>query len=139
MLPFNTKFSWFIEAVTIGAGSCASELGLKVFCKLKVNWKDFLQKFFAIHFTCSESCALSKVNCKQRKSIGTPISQFSGIPIYRYVSVSANISVIGRYIGFADIANAYRLSVSADKKAHIGGLTDRESMPVEAFFLPIYC
>ena len=65
----------------------------------------------------------------------------SGRPIYRYVSVSADISVIGRYIGFADIANAYRyrLSVSADKKAHIGGLTDRESMPVEAFFLPIYC
>ena len=55
----------------IGPGSCASELGLKVFCRLKVNWKDFLQKFFAIHFTCSESCALSKVNCKQRKSIGT--------------------------------------------------------------------
>ena len=67
--------------------------------------------------------------------------RISGRPIYRYVSVSADISVIGRYIGFADIANAYRyrLSVSADKKAHIGGLTDRESMPVEAFFLPIYC
>ena len=55
----------------IRAGSCASELGLKVFCRLKVNWKDFLQKNFAIHFTCSESCTLSKVNCKQRKSIGT--------------------------------------------------------------------
>ena len=26
---------------------------------------------------CSESCALSKVNCKQRKSIGTPISQLN--------------------------------------------------------------
>ena len=36
----------------LGAGSCASELGLKVFCRLKVNWKDFLQKIFAIHFTC---------------------------------------------------------------------------------------
>ena len=42
----------------------------KVFWK-KVNWEDFLQKIFAIHFTCSESCALSKVNCKQQKSIGT--------------------------------------------------------------------
>ena len=63
--------------LTLWAGSCASELGLKVFCKLKVNWKDFLQKIFAIHFTCSESCALSKVNCKQRKSIGTPISQLN--------------------------------------------------------------
>ena len=43
----------------------------------------------------------------------------------RYVSVSADISVIGRYIGFADIENAYRyrLSVSADKKAHIGSPT----------------
>ena len=42
-----------------------------MFCTLKVNWKDFLQKKFAIHFTCSEWCTLSKVNCKQRKSIGT--------------------------------------------------------------------
>ena len=57
----------------------------------------------------------------------------------RYVSVSADISVIGRYIGFADTANAYRyrLSVSADKKVHIGGLTDRDSMPADAYFLPI--
>ena len=39
------------------AGSCTSEL------QLKVNWKYFLQKFSTIHFTCSESCALSKVNC----------------------------------------------------------------------------
>ena len=33
---------------------------------------------------------------------------------------------IGRYIGFADMGNAYRywLSVSADKKSHIGRLTD---------------
>ena len=36
--------------------------------------------------------------------------------------LSADISVIGRYIGFADKANAYRyrLSVSADKPLHIG-------------------
>ena len=40
----------------------------------------------------------------------------------RYVSVSADISVIG----FADMENLYRyrLSVSADMNAHIGGLTD---------------
>ena len=56
---------------TSRAGSYASELGLKVFCRLKINWKDFIQKKIAIHFTCSESCTLSKVNCKQRKSIGT--------------------------------------------------------------------
>ena len=46
--------------------------------RLKVNWKFFWQKFrniFTIHFTCSESCGLSKVNCNQWKSIGTPISQ----------------------------------------------------------------
>ena len=36
---------------TSGAGSCASELQLKVNCRLKVNWKDFLQNFFTIHFT----------------------------------------------------------------------------------------
>ena len=44
----------------------------------------------------------------------------------RYVSVSADISVIGRYIGFADMENAYRyrLSVSADKVCHIGSITD---------------
>ena len=44
----------------------------------------------------------------------------------RYVSVLADISVIGQYIGFADIENAYRyrLSVSADMNAHIGVLTD---------------
>ena len=71
------RVSLFNFHYTLGAGSCASELGLKVFCELKVNWKDFLQKIFAIHFTCSESCALSKVNCKQRKSIGTPISQLN--------------------------------------------------------------
>ena len=36
--------------------------------------------------------------------------------------LSADISVIGRYIGFADKANAYRyrLSVSADMIPHIG-------------------
>ena len=36
--------------------------------------------------------------------------------------LSADISVIGRYIGLADKANAYRyrLSVSADKPLHIG-------------------
>ena len=36
--------------------------------------------------------------------------------------LSADISVIGRYIGLADKANAYRyrLSVSADKLLHIG-------------------
>ena len=50
----------------------------KVNWRLKVNWKIFWQKFrniFAIYFTCSESCGLSKVNCNQWKSIGTPISQ----------------------------------------------------------------
>ena len=46
----------------------------KVFWRLKVNWKNFstkIQKYFTIHFTCSESCALSKVNYNQRKSIGS--------------------------------------------------------------------
>ena len=35
-------------------------------------------------------------------------------------------SGIGRYIGMADMGNAYRywLSVSADKKAHIGNLAN---------------
>ena len=50
----------------------------KVIWRLKVNWKFFWQKFrniFTIHFTCSESCGLSKVNCNQWNSIGTPISQ----------------------------------------------------------------
>ena len=44
----------------------------------------------------------------------------------RYVSVSADISVIGRIIGFADIENLYqyRLSVSAYMNAYIGGITD---------------
>ena len=30
-----------------------------------------IQKYFAIHFTCSESCALSKLNCSHQKSIVT--------------------------------------------------------------------
>ena len=50
----------------------------KVFWGLKVNWKNFstkMRKYFPIHFTSSESCALSKVNWNQRKSIGTHISQ----------------------------------------------------------------
>ena len=44
----------------------------------------------------------------------------------RYVSVSADILVIGQYIGFADIENLYRyrLSVSADMNAYISGITD---------------
>ena len=56
----------------------------------------------------------------------------SGRPIHRYVSVSADISVIGRYIGFADKENAYRyrLSVSADKEAHIGSHTDMKITPL---------
>ena len=33
----------------------------KVNCRLKVNWNDVAQKYFTIQFTCSESCALSKV------------------------------------------------------------------------------
>ena len=42
-----------------------------------------------------------------------------GIGIGRYIG-------IGRFIGIADMGNAYRyrLSVSADKMAHIGSLTD---------------
>ena len=42
-----------------------------------------------------------------------------GIGIGRYIG-------IGQYIGMADMGNAYRywLSVSADKKVHIGSHTD---------------
>ena len=40
-------FQFFLlQKINLWAGSCASELGLKVFCRLKVNWKDFLQIFF---------------------------------------------------------------------------------------------
>ena len=47
-----------------------------------------------------------------------------GIGIGRYIG-------IGRFIGIADMGNAYRyrLSVSADKKAHIGSLTDMKLTP----------
>ena len=47
------------------------------------------------------------------------ISERADTDMYR---LSADISVIGRYIGLADKANAYRyrLSVSADKPLHIG-------------------
>ena len=46
--------------------------------------------------------------------------------------VSADISVIGRYIGFTDNRKAYRyrLSVSADKEAHIGSHTDMKITPL---------
>ena len=46
----------------------------------------------------------------------------SGRTDNRLVSVSADISVMGRYIDFADKQNAYRyrLSVSADMIPHIG-------------------
>ena len=57
LLPFDRP--------TVGdvrAGSCTSEL------QLKVNCKDFLQKCFTIHFTCSESCTLSKLNCSHENS-----------------------------------------------------------------------
>ena len=39
----------------------------KVNWRLKVNWKEFMKKsfqIFPIHFTSSESCVLSKLNCK---------------------------------------------------------------------------
>ena len=42
----------------------------------------------------------------------------------RYVSISADISVIGRYIGFEDIENAYQYRLSADMNAYIGSLTN---------------
>ena len=47
------------------------------------------------------------------------VSERADTDMYR---LSADISVIGRYIGLADKANAYRyrLSVSADKPLHIG-------------------
>ena len=47
------------------------------------------------------------------------ISERADTDMYR---LSADISVIGRYIGLADKVNAYRyrLSVSADKPLHIG-------------------
>ena len=54
----------------------------KVFWGLKVNWKNFstkMRKYLPIHFTSSESCALSKVNWNQRKSIGTHISQLESM------------------------------------------------------------
>ena len=55
------------------AGSCTSELQLKVNCRLKVNCKNFLQKKITIHFTCSESCTLSKLNCSHQKSFVTHV------------------------------------------------------------------
>ena len=54
----------------------------KVNWRLKVNWKIFstkMRKYLPIHFTSSESCALSKVNWNQRKSIGTHVSQLEFI------------------------------------------------------------
>ena len=53
-------------------------------------------------------------------------STYSGRPICQYISASADISVIGQYIGFTDNRKAYqyRLLVSADKEAHIGSHTD---------------
>ena len=44
----------------------------------KVNWKNFstkFRKYFPIHFAYTESCALSKVNWNQHKSIGNHTSQ----------------------------------------------------------------
>ena len=48
-----------------------------------------------------------------------------GVFEVRYFGVRSKTS-IGRVIGKADMGNAYRyrLSVSADKKAHIGSLAD---------------
>ena len=53
--------------------------------------------------------------------ITVTLSERADTDMYR---LSADISVIGRYIGLADKANAYRyrLSVSADKDLHIGTL-----------------
>ena len=61
------------QNMTSRAGSCASELQLKVNCRLKVNGKDFLQILFTIHFTCSESRTLSKLNCSHQKSFVTHV------------------------------------------------------------------
>ena len=60
------------------------------------------------------------------------IQSYSGRPICRYLSASANISVIGQYIGFTDNRKAYRyqLSVSVDKEAHIGSHTDMKITPL---------
>ena len=66
-----------------------------------------------------------------------PVS-ISDRPICRYISVEADISVIGRYIGFADNKNPYRyrLSASADKKANIGNLTDIKIYYLFSWFSP---
>ena len=57
--------------------------------------------------------------------IGSAVDRYADI--YRHWP----ISVIGRYIGFTDNRKAYRyrLSVSADKEAHIGSLTDMKVTP----------
>ena len=50
----------------------------KVNWGLKVNWENFPKKIlliFPIHFISSESCALSKLNCKHQKSIANNKSQ----------------------------------------------------------------
>ena len=61
----------------------------KVFWGLKVNWKNFstkMRKYFPIYFTSTESCALSKVNWNQQKSIGINESQLELI----YKSIGIN-------------------------------------------------
>ena len=67
-----------------------------------------------------------------QEKLFTKYHRVSGRPICRYLSALADISVIGRYIGFTDNRKAYRyrLSVSADKEAHIGSHTDMKITPL---------
>ena len=66
---------------TLGAGSCASVL------ETESELETFSTKNFYNSLYLCESCALSKLNCKQRKSIGTQNSL--DFFVYKSLSVVA--------------------------------------------------
>ena len=52
---------------TIRAGSCANDGSVLETESELEKFSTKIQKYFPIHFTYSESCVLSKVNCKQKR------------------------------------------------------------------------
>ena len=69
---------------------------------------------------------LWKFNSKEKRKFVFVFLFLVWVNVSMFQGATDIIIGIGRYIGFADMGNAYRyrLSVSANKKAHIGNLAN---------------
>ena len=62
-MSFHTYEKLILATWPFRAGSCANDLSVLETESELEKFSTKIQKYFPIHFTYSESCALSKVNC----------------------------------------------------------------------------